>query len=82
MTRIGDATTAGTRQWSRPAADDWIHLSRPRATTRSQGTGTFGWPQKMSASGSSSATCSWPASTISAAGATDRIRATWAGSTG
>ena len=42
VTVIEEPTTAGTRQWSSPAADDWIHRSRPSATTRSQGTGTLG----------------------------------------
>ena len=42
-------STDGTRQWSMPAADDWIHRSRPWRTTPSQSTGTLAWPQKMSA---------------------------------
>ena len=46
---MSDATTDGTRQWSRPAADDWIHRSRPPRTTAVQSTGTLAWPQKMSA---------------------------------
>ena len=56
VTTMSDATTDGTRQWSSPAADDWIQRSRPASTTLPQGTGTFGWPQKRSAVGSSSAT--------------------------
>jgi hypothetical protein len=29
VTVMSEPTTAGTRQWSRPAADDWIQRSRP-----------------------------------------------------
>ena len=53
VTVMSDSTTEGTRQWSRPAAEDWIQRRRPARTTSSHGTGTLAWPQKMSAVGSS-----------------------------
>ena len=49
VTAIFDSMTDGSRQWSIPAAEDWIHWSLPFWTTASQSTGTLAWPQKMSA---------------------------------
>jgi len=52
VTVIDEPTTLGTRQWSSPAADDWI-AAQPAGghDIIGHGTGTLGWPQKMSASG-------------------------------
>ena len=62
-----------------PAADDWIHCSRPCRTTPSQSIGTLAWPQKISAEKISLAICSWEASTISASGMTAAICSRWQG---